>query len=107
MPAGELIRQSREHARLSQAQVATACGVTAGAVSQWEHGLSTPLRKNAIVLDDIFQTGGTITEALGYAPDVDGDLRRRVAALEGIVVDLKKRVDAMFKRLERLLPPAD
>lgn len=44
---GKKIREFRESKSMTQSQVATAVGVTVGAVSQWENGRCRP---NAVVL---------------------------------------------------------
>jgi transcriptional regulator with XRE-family HTH domain len=65
LPAPEIRRWIRVRANLSQAEVAQAVGVSAAAVSHWEHGLHHPrgerLRRYVDLLDSILgQVGDTL-----------------------------------------------
>lgn len=54
--SGELAREVRRTARLSQQQVADAIGVHRSAVSEWENGHVEPSMRYAAALADLFDT---------------------------------------------------
>ncbi len=113
MVVGELIREHRERAGLSQAEVALKVGKTDGAVSQWETGRALPRRDVAFKLDRVLGADGQIAAAMGYqlpsdAPSVVGDLAElqvlvnthedRIAALEALVEGMAARLVALAER---------
>ena len=60
----EIIRSQRKRMNLTQEQLAEAVGVTIGAVSKWESGLSSPDISMLPVLADFFEL--SIDVLLGY-----------------------------------------
>lgn len=56
------IREARKKAGLSQGKVAEALGVTTGAVSMWEIGLTQPRPDKLVALADLFKC--TVDELL-------------------------------------------
>jgi len=52
MTLGSRIRKLRQSAKLSGESFGALCGVTKGAVAQWESGLSTPTIGNVMTLHD-------------------------------------------------------
>ncbi len=50
---GFVIRSARQSLGMTQWDVAKRLGITRGAIAQWEHGISEPLRGRLIQLRDI------------------------------------------------------
>ena len=65
-----LIRRLRINAQMTQQELAVACGVTQGAVSQWEKGLSFPTTRKIC----------TVARVLGC----DADKLLELAEQEGV-----------------------
>lgn len=107
--AGDVIREHRERARLTQDDVAVALGKTEGAVSQWETGRTHPRRATALRLDDLLNAGGAIAGVLGYVKPAAtrggpslASVDRRVTELGQLVQELTARVDAQDAEIRKL-----
>lgn len=89
---GALIRQARETRGLSLVDVATTLTLTPGAVSQWEHGRTTPNPVHARALDSLLGAGGAILQALGYGvvPVVSSDA---LAEIRELVATIERRIE--------------
>lgn len=74
----DTIKSLRKKKGLSQAQIAIKLGITQGAVSQWEHGLTEPASDQLLALAQIF--GVSVYELKGVdepkqkEPATDGGL---------------------------------
>ena len=53
------IREAREKAGMTQAELARALGVTQGAVYQWENGLTYPRLKILVLMSDLLHVSLT------------------------------------------------
>lgn len=60
------IKEKRQHAGLSQAELAACVSVNQTAISQWERGITTPSLKNAKRLAHVF--GCTIDDLYADEP---------------------------------------
>jgi transcriptional regulator with XRE-family HTH domain len=104
---GDLIREHRERAGLSQAELALKVGKTDGAVSQWETGRTIPRRDVAFRIDQVLGAAGQIAAAMGYqlptdAPSVAIVVERLVEQVtkhEARIADLEALVEAVTERL--------
>lgn len=67
---GDRIRTLRQAKRLTQAELAVLCGVSAGAISQWELGIVTDIRIEAFIR--LYKAVGTDPEYLWYGPGKTG-----------------------------------
>lgn len=101
-PLAKALQQARKAARLTQAEVATRVGVTKGAVSQWEAGLSTPTDENTRGLAALY---GIPAGALRFGDGAAAVPAQRAAAkvAEGARRRLPPRVyERLYGYLERL-----
>lgn len=79
----DTIKSLRKKKGLSQAQIAIKLGITQGAVSQWEHGLTEPASDQLLALAQIF--GVSVYELKGVdepkqkEPATPGGLNARFA----------------------------
>lgn len=104
MTPGETLQRYRRLAGLSQHALAVAVGLTAGAVAQWERGLTSPRPTTARQVDELLDAGGAIMSAFGYStpaaatPPASADeveaLRVQVAVLVEQVQSLMRDVAA-------------
>ena len=80
---GDYIAQLRQARGLSQAQLATAIGVTRTNVSKWENDLSRPTRQHLALLHEVLGDEGRLAGMLDFAEpmSVSALQRRTVAAL--------------------------
>lgn len=121
MTGPEALKAARKAAKMTQAQLADAVGVTLGAVQQWEQGRYVPRQKVAKKVDRALKADGAVLSAFGYAPDQR--LTERVQRNENALNEIRKSVasiradlEAMKRaqpgpkaqpRLRRVQPPAD
>jgi transcriptional regulator with XRE-family HTH domain len=94
-PAPDTVaRRYRQARNLTQRQVASALGVSASAVAQWESGADVPRRANALRLDEVLDAAGAVAAAFGYTADD--------AATEPDRLELLRRLDALDARVAEL-----
>lgn len=95
MSAGDIIRQHRLCAGLTQTSLALRLDVRTRDVSNWENNRTRPGRMTATVLDDVVEAHGYLLTILGYNDDAP-DLVVRVAALESEVARLKAMIVSLL-----------
>lgn len=74
----DTIKSLRKNKGLSQAQIAIKLGITQGAISQWEHGLTEPASDQLLALAQIF--GVSVYELKG----VDEPKQKEPATVDGL-----------------------
>lgn len=78
---GQKLRELREAAGLSQAQVGAEFGVSKQAVSEWENGKGRPDVHKLRKLDDLYAAGGRVLDAFDLGSSEVSQLRDEVARL--------------------------
>lgn len=82
MSVGQRIRAYRKQRRLTQEKLGALCGVTAGAISSYENGVTVPKRR---VADKLAQALGVPVDRLLEAPDVAERPPEPVRASDGLL----------------------
>jgi transcriptional regulator with XRE-family HTH domain len=104
--AGELIRNARRRAGLSQAALAAASGIVQPLISRYESGQVQPTVPTLERL--ILAAGGRLTIALDLTPSAErhGRALQRVPTQRGPTEAESRGMDAAFVRLLENQPPA-
>ena len=96
----DTIKSLRKKKGLSQAQIAIKLGITQGAISQWEHGLTEPASDQLLALAQIF--GVSVYELKG----VDEPKQKEPTASDGQTSPVDGNLAEMYAKFS-LLSPAD
>lgn len=96
-----LLKRLRAQQNYSQEHVAREIGVTLGAVSQWERGITNPRREKVEALDEMLTAGGALLRAFGYVESISspgaGDVADRVESLTRLNRAIGAAVDALLQ----------
>ena len=86
-PYAEELQARREEANLTQRELADKLVVHSSLVAHWEAGRRTPGPRDALRLDQVFQTGGTFTRFLEKNPYPDHFERAAKAEQQAVRVE--------------------
>lgn len=85
------IKELREHAGYSQAQLAKRLDVTRSSVNAWEMGLSTPTTQYIVALSKLFHVSADYI--LGIKPDLSITMKGYTPEETALVLNLIKYID--------------
>jgi transcriptional regulator with XRE-family HTH domain len=103
MTFAKRIKEAREAARLTQAQLAEGCGISDRTVSAWENGIAEGIRGDTLfcIADKMRVDPRWLITGEGVAPGVETALSEIVRGLEDLPVDQQEAVRALIRSLKR------
>jgi transcriptional regulator with XRE-family HTH domain len=103
MTFAKRVKEAREAARLTQAQLAEGCGISDRTVSAWENGVAEGIRGDTLfcIADKMRVDPRWLVTGAGEAPGMTTALDEIVRGLEDLPVEQQEAVRALILSLKR------